>query len=129
MSIGVSRQLVTPIYVADFNNSRIQRYRLGNTTSGTTVAGGNGNRQLNLSDSVYVSKKAGDIYIADRSNHRIQRLSPGTTSGVTIISITVVSGMYPTMLANPSNIILNKNETYLYASDQSNHRVQRYKLP
>ncbi len=121
------------LYIADFNNHRIQRYALNVTATATTVAGGNGaglgSDQLDQPAGVYVSKKTGDIYIADQNNHRIQRWSPGATSGVTIVGISGVSGTNATMLNSPANVILNKNETYLYVSDNNNHRVQRYILP
>ena len=121
------------LYIADMFNDRIQRYHLGTMTNATTVAGGNGrgnsSNQLDQPYSVCVSKKTGDIYIADKQNHRIQCWSPGATSGVTIIGITGMYGTNATMLNSPSNIALNKNETYLYVSDMDNHRVQRYRLP
>jgi DNA-binding beta-propeller fold protein YncE len=109
-----------------------QRYQLGITTNGTTIAGGNGigsgSDQLNQPYGVCVSSKTGDIYIADNQNHRIQRWSPGAITGVTIIGITGVNGISATMLYSPSSVALSKNETYLYVSDMDNHRVQRFNL-
>ncbi len=120
------------LYIADTGNSRIQRYSLNKTTNGTTVAGGNGvgsgSNQLNYPYGVCVSKKTGDIYIADTSNHRIQRWSPGATSGVTIFGSAGVNGTNATLLHGPANVILNKNETFLYVSDTNNNRVQRFNL-
>jgi len=120
------------LYIADFGNNRIQRYYLGITANGTTVAGGNGagpgSNQLNQPTGVCVSKKTGDIYIADAGNNRIQRWSPGATSGVTIVGITGVSGTNATLLNRAANVILNTNETFLYVSDINNHRVQRFNL-
>ncbi len=119
------------IYIADSGNNRIQRYFLGITANGTTVAGGNGlgngSNQLNTPYGVFLSK-TGDIYIADHQNHRIQRWSPGATTGVTIAGITGVSGIDATMLNSPANAVLSANETFLYVSDMNNHRVQRFKL-
>ena len=121
------------IYIADMNNHRIQRYQLGVSTNGVTVAGGNGNgsdsNQLNSPIDVYVSKKTGDIYIADKQNHRVQRWSPGATSGVTVAGVTGVSGTNSTLLDGPTNIVLSTNETFLYVSDSNNNRVQRFRLP
>ncbi len=121
------------IYIADFNNNRIQRYSLSTAASGTTVAGGNGagpgSNQLNQSAGVYVSKKTGDIYIADQNNHRIQRWSQGATTGVTIAGITGVIGTNASMLNAPAHVMLDANETFMYVSDTNNHRVQRFKLP
>ena len=121
------------LYIADWNNHRIQRYRLGNSTIGTTVAGGNGmgngSNQLNEPYDVCVSKKTGNIYIADKGNQRIQRCSPGATSGITIIGTTGINTIDDGFLNAPSNVILNNNETYLYVSELDNHRVKRYRLP
>jgi sugar lactone lactonase YvrE len=120
------------LYIADFLNHRIQRYNLNVTANPTTVAGGygqgSGSNQLDQPAGVYVSKKTGDIYIADQNNHRIQRWSSGATSGVTIVGISGVSGTNATMLNAPADVILNKNETYMYVSDNNNHRVQRYNM-
>lgn len=120
------------LYIADTGNNRIQRYRLGTAANGTTVAGGNGagsnSNQLNGPHGVYVSKNNGDIYIADRANNRIQRWSFGASSGVTIAGITGTNGSNATMLDSPVGVIMNMNETFLYVSDRSNHRVQRYRL-
>jgi sugar lactone lactonase YvrE len=120
------------LYIADFGNNRIQRYHLGITTNGTTVAGGNGagnaSNQLNQPYGVCVSQKTGDIYIADKVNHRIQRWSSGASTGVTIAGITGVSGISATLLNSPSHVTLSTNETFLYVSDFNNHRVQRFNI-
>jgi sugar lactone lactonase YvrE len=120
------------LYIADLSNHRIQRYHLGTTTNGTTVAGGygqgSGSQQFNEPHGICVSKKTGDIYIADRRNHRIQRWSQGATSGVTILGVTGVSGINATLLNGPINVVLSMNETLLYVSDTDNNRVQRHKL-
>ncbi|CAF1337459.1 unnamed protein product [Adineta steineri] len=121
------------LYIADYYNYRIQRYRIDIPSNGTTVAGGNGygsaSNQLNQPYDVCVSKKTGDIYIADKANHRIQRWSVGATSAITIVGTTGVSGTNATQLNGPSNVILDMNETFLYVSDIDNHRVQQYQLP
>jgi sugar lactone lactonase YvrE len=120
------------VYIADYYNHRVQQYRLDIITNGITVAGGNGpgpgSNQFNYSCGVCVSKKTGDIYIADTLNNRIQRWCPGATTGVTIVGITGVSGTNTTLLNGPANVILNKNETFLYVSDTNNNRVQRFNL-
>jgi DNA-binding beta-propeller fold protein YncE len=113
-------------------NHRIQRYELGVSANGTTVAGGHGqgsgSNQLNGPYGVCVSKRTGDIYVADTNNNRIQRWSPGATTGVTIIGITGVSGTNSTLLNGPTNVALSTNETFLYVSDCINNRVQRFEL-
>ncbi|CAF4248010.1 unnamed protein product [Adineta steineri] len=121
------------LYIADYYNNRIQKYRVDIPSNGTTVAGGNGagtaRNQLNGPYDVCVSKKTGDIYVADKKNHRIQRWSVGATSGVTIVGTTGVSGINATQLNGASDVVLDMNETFLYVSDIDNHRVQQYQLP
>ena len=74
------------VYVADYNNHRIQRWAPG-ATSGITVAGGNGPggnaNQLVYPTGVYMDG-SGNVYVADNYNHRIQRWAPGATSGTTV---------------------------------------------
>ena len=74
------------IYVADYENNRIQEFPSGSTsaTSGITVAGGNGQgdsaNQLNHPSGVYVDEY-GNLYVADDGNNRIQKfyLAPAGT--------------------------------------------------
>ncbi|CAF3842428.1 unnamed protein product, partial [Rotaria sp. Silwood1] len=120
------------LYIADLYNNRIQRYTLGISTSGTTVAGGNGqgsgDNQLYYPQGVCVSKNTGDIYIADTYNHRIQKWRAGATSGVTIAGTAGVYGCTATLLYGPASITLSLNETFLYVGDLNNNRVQRFQL-
>lgn len=122
------------IYVADYRNHRIQRFGLaGGGAAGVTVAGGNGqgadDDQLDSPYAVCVSPTTGDIYVADSGNHRVVKWHPGATAGVTIAGVTGVNGTNATLLNRPTNVMLSKNETFLYVSDAMNHRVQLFRLP
>jgi sugar lactone lactonase YvrE len=71
------------IYVADYYNSRVQKFPAGSTsaTNGVTVAGGNGagsavNQLYNPTD-VFVDG-SGNIYVADIVNERIQKWNSST---------------------------------------------------
>ena len=70
------------VYVADYDNNRIQKWTPG-ATNGITVAGGNGAGsgadQLNLPNSVYVDG-SGNVYVTDEQNHRVQKWAPGATT-------------------------------------------------
>jgi sugar lactone lactonase YvrE len=120
------------LYVADYNNSRIQRYHLNVSTNGTTVAGGNGlgagNNQLNSPYSVCVSKINSAIYIADTGNNRVQRWSSGATYGVTIAGIGASLYNYTTPLYGPMDIRLSNDEAYLFVSEKNYNRVWRFEL-
>jgi sugar lactone lactonase YvrE len=120
------------LYVADYNNNRIQRYQVGVSTNGSTVAGGNGqgsaSNQLNLPYSVCVSKITNAIYIADSGNHRVQRWNSGATNGVTIVGSGATLYNYTTSLQGPMDIRLSNNEDYLFVSEMNFNRVWRFEL-
>jgi sugar lactone lactonase YvrE len=120
------------LYVADYYNNRIQRFTLGSSMNGTTVAGGHSlgsaDNQLYQPQGLCVSKKTGAIYIADTYNNRITRWNPGATSGVTIAGIAGMNGIAATLLNGPAGVALSRNETYLYVSDLNNNRIQRFEL-
>jgi sugar lactone lactonase YvrE len=120
------------LYVADYHNNRIQRYHVGVSTNGTSVAGGNGqgsaSNQLNLPYSVCVSKITNDIYIADSGNNRVQLWNSGATSGVTIAGNGALFNNLSTPLQGSMDIKLSVNDTYLFVSETSANRVWRFQL-
>lgn len=123
------------LYVVDGDNHRVQRYSLNQTwpRNGTTVAGGNGagsgSHQLSTPRDVWVSKKTNAVYVVDTFNHRIQRWDQGANNGVTIAGDPRgISGSGPSQLSLPRAMAVNANETYMYVTDRSNHRVQRFQL-
>jgi DNA-binding beta-propeller fold protein YncE len=65
------------LYVVDRYNHRIQRFILGGSGIGVTVAGGNGQgsaaNQFYYPNDIYVSKSDGSLYIGDCDNNRIQQ--------------------------------------------------------
>ena len=123
------------LYVADMNNNRIQRYSLNGSfpAIGVTVAGGNGQgygrNQLYHPYSFWVSRRTNTIYIADYYNGRIQRWKQGDTKGVTVAgSVDGSPGSDATSLLYPSGVTLNANETFMYVTDSSNSRIQRFRV-
>ena len=120
------------LYVADYYNNRIQRFTIGGSINGTTVAGGHGpgsnTNQLFQPQAVCVSKNTGAIYIADTYNTRIVRWYFGATSGVVLVGTTGSTGVSASLLNGPAGIALSQNESYLYVSDLNNNRIQRFEL-
>jgi len=121
---------VTPdgvVYVADYENHRIQKWLVG-ATSGITVAGGNGpgpaDNQLNKPYGIFVFGNA--IYIGDTENHRVQKWIEGATSGATVAGVTSVSGADNTHLTKPTGIFVSPNTGHLYIADFLNDRIQRF---
>lgn len=125
-------ELNSYLYVADYNNHRIQRFHLGISTNGTTVAGGNGvglgKNQLFHPYSVYVSKTTNAIYIADSDNSRVQRWNSQSTYGVPIAGKGTLSTNTSTQINFPTDVKLNINETSLFVSQMLNNRVWRFTL-
>lgn len=103
------------IYVADYGNSRIQKFPAGSTssTSGTTVA------QSGLSGASYVTLDAsGNMYVADNSNHRVVMFPPGsdaTTAGTVVASgFSYVQSLWLTPAGD------------LYVADYDGNRILKY---
>lgn len=120
------------MYVCDFANHRIQMFPAGSTsaTSGTTVAGGNGQgnsaTQLNDPIGIYVDG-SGNLYVADQHNHRIQRFpagSTGATSGTTVAGGNG-QGSSATQLNYPNDMITDAAGA-MYVCDYVNHRIQKF---
>ncbi|CAF2936741.1 unnamed protein product [Rotaria sp. Silwood2] len=105
------------LYVADFNNCRIQRWLVGNltgvTVAGTTSVCGSNANQLRAPTCVFVHSN-GALYISDSSNTRIQRWTNGASSGTTVATNIISYGVY-----------VDSSGT-LYASDWNNHQVLRW---
>jgi sugar lactone lactonase YvrE len=118
--ISASRDL----YVADFKNDRIQRFRPAER-NGTTVAGVNASGTIALNGPSSVILDAGDhLFICDRNNHRIV----GSSSlGFRCIVGCSGGGNSASHLLNPT-IISFDSLGNLYVLDSSNNRVQRFDL-
>jgi len=121
------------LYVADRYNHRIQRFVLGGSGIGVTIAGGNGQgtaaNQLNYPTDIHLSRLDGSLYIADYDNSRIQKWQMNATFGITIAgSPNGVAGNTPYLLNRTYGLAIDYEENYLYVSDSSNDRIQRFSL-
>ncbi len=119
------------IYVADYDNSRIQKFPPSSTqgTNGTTVAGGNyqGTAANQISPyGVYVDA-IGNIYVADAFNHRIQKFPSGSTSATN--GTTVAGGNGAGSAANqlnyPTGVFVDSLGN-IYVADEFNNRIQKF---
>lgn len=76
------------LYIADYNNHRIQKYELGSFI-GTTVAGevngfgGVSSNQLKHPSGIFIDSSNG-IFISDTDNNRVQYWSNGASTGITV---------------------------------------------
>ncbi|MBD2754973.1 immunoglobulin domain-containing protein [Spirosoma validum] len=86
------------IYVADFNNNRVQKFPSNSTsaTEGTTVAGGNGAgsaaNQFRNPSSVFANG-SGTMHVADQNNHRVQKYILATPAPVIVSQPAASSGV------------------------------------
>jgi gliding motility-associated-like protein len=120
------------IYVADYGNSRIQKFPPGSSSStdGITIAGGNQQgsaaNQLNQPISVFVDN-AGNIFVTDVGNNRIQKFPPNSTSATNGITVAGGNGQgsAPNQFNSPGCVWVDGNG-YIYVVDEGNNRIQKF---
>jgi gliding motility-associated-like protein len=119
------------LYVADFENHRVQKFPPGSTqaSNGITVAGGNGAGptagQLDFPDGLYVDG-SGNLYVADQINDRIQEWTPGASSGKTVAGGNG-EGDGENQLFWPKGVYVDGSGN-IYICDYRNNRVQEWTL-
>jgi sugar lactone lactonase YvrE len=117
------------LYIADYNNHRIQKWVLGGT-SGVTVAGtgvaGNGLSQFNGPNTILVDLN-GYMYITDEDNGRIMRWEPGAFIGECIAGCSGTPGAAANQLDHPNSIAFDSSGS-MYVSDWRNNRVQNFQI-
>lgn len=120
------------LFVADFNNNRIQKFPPGSTvtSSGVTVAGGMGygDSLYTLTDPVDVYlDDVGNIYVADEFNARVLRFPPNSTAGTR--GVVVAGGNGPgyniNQLYYPTGVRIDP-AGYVYTADFWGDRVQKW---
>ncbi|CAF3985976.1 unnamed protein product [Adineta steineri] len=120
------------LYVSDSNNHRIQRYHVGVSINGTTVAGGNGqgsgSNQLNTPYSLCVSTRNNYVYIADSGNNRVQRWSFGASYGVTMVGNGSLIRNDSTLVQGYMDLRLSINESNLFILEITQNRIWRFQL-
>ncbi|CAF1452933.1 unnamed protein product [Adineta steineri] len=107
------------IYIADFFNHRIVKWKL-NSNTGQVIAGGNGkgseNNQLDCPTNIIYDKRKDSFIISDWENKRVIRhFDQNQTNPQIIISHT-----------NCFGLTMDKNG-FIYVSDRGNHEVRRWK--
>jgi gliding motility-associated-like protein len=120
------------LYVGDYGNERILEFPPGSTstTSGTVVAGGNGQgAAANQFQGCYglLVDNTGDIYVSDQGNARVLRFPPGSTSstqGVTVAGGNGI-GTAANQFEDPTSICMD-SEGNLYVDDDLGFRVQEF---
>jgi sugar lactone lactonase YvrE len=105
---------------------RVTRYRVGET-SGTVVAGGNGQgNDLNqLSCPIFVTvDRDHSVYVSDWHNHRVMKWVKGAKEGL-VVAGDRGEGYGLRQLHSPRAILVDRLGT-VYVADYGNHRVTRW---
>ena len=114
------------IYVADYGNSRVQKWAPG-ATAGITVAGtgtyGSNADQLSYPTGLCVDRND-NVYVIDANNNRVQKWTPGATAGITVAG-DGTAGSGPGQLYQPFGICVDTSGN-VYVADAGNNRVQKW---
>ncbi|CAF1031010.1 unnamed protein product [Adineta steineri] len=127
---GVYLDSKNNMYVADYNNARIQKYVNGSTV-GITLAGVNGSvfNQVYGPRDIVIDSTDTYVYIADDSNNRIMRFQTNSTTGTNgeVVAGGVGAGNTITQLNQPWGIhYLPTISDYLYITNCGGHSVMRW---
>ncbi|CAF2728355.1 unnamed protein product [Rotaria sp. Silwood2] len=114
------------LYVSDIDKNEVRRYRMGET-SGTIVAGGNGEgsrlNQLNRPTYIFVDVNHA-VYVSGRDNHHVMKWVKGVKERI-VVAGGRGYGNALTQLSYPRGVFVDPLGT-VYVADEENHRVMRW---
>ncbi|CAF4962402.1 unnamed protein product [Rotaria sp. Silwood1] len=125
-SFGLTMDENGSLYVVDYGNHEVRRYKIGDT-KGTVVAGGNGkgNRLDQLSNPTYVFiDRDHSVYVSDTWNHRVMKWEEGAKQGV-VVAGGQEKGNSLIQLTGPNQVVVDQLCT-VYVADCSNDRIMRW---
>ena len=114
------------LYVADFNNHRVQKFDSSGTylyTIGTTGVSGSTNAHLDYAAGLGVDS-SDNLYVADGDNNRVQKFDSSGTYLQTF-GTPGVSGTSNAHFDNPKDVAVDSNGN-VYISDFHNNRIQKF---
>jgi hypothetical protein len=122
---GIYVDLQFNLYVADYNNDRIQFFKL-NQLNATTVAGNGAPGTITLNNpSDVVLDADGYLFIADCNNHRI--IGSGPNGFFCVAGCTGICGLASNQLYHPYSLSFDSDGN-LFINDRSNNRIQKFLL-
>jgi len=105
------------VYVADYTNNCIQKFRVNFFKWGTR---GSGNGQFIRPEGISVDRSTGNIFVADNGNNRIQEFANSGRFLLKFGSAGSADGYFD----NPWGIAVYPNTGIVYVTDSRNFRVQ-----
>ena len=122
---GIFVDIDLSLYVADFNNNRVQLFRSGQL-NGTTVAGNGAPDTIALLNPILVILDGnGYLFIAEYTGHRI--VGSGPNGFRCIAGCTGTNGVAANQFNQPRALSFDSYGN-LYVADASNHRIQKFML-
>ncbi|CAF4729948.1 unnamed protein product [Rotaria sp. Silwood1] len=115
------------MYVADYNNHRIQLFpagsNIGRTMAGISFTSGSGLSELSFPAAIYVDPN-GAMYILDSNNYRVLKWQVGDPLGAVIVGGRG-SGSALNQIARSYGMFVD-NQYNVYVSENANHRVTKW---
>jgi len=108
------------VYVADYNNNRVQKFNSAGTYISKFGTQGTGNGQFNNPAGVAVDS-ADNVYVTDYKNNRVQKFN----SVGTYLTQWGVVGAGNSQFDQPYGIAIDASDN-VYVSDEGNNRVQKF---
>jgi DNA-binding beta-propeller fold protein YncE len=117
---GMARTRSGYFYVADLNNSRVNRYTSRGRPRGQIGSFGTGPGQFLAPYGVAVDA-GGNVYVSDRELNRIQKFSPSGR----LLAAWGASGSDSGEFMHPLGLAVDRSGN-VYVADQANYRIQKF---
>lgn len=132
--VGITRDTVGNLYVADSGNHTIRMITTGavvSTLAGTAGSLGSGNGTgaaalFNNPQGVAHDAVGGLLYIADTGNHLLRSVNPATAEVATVAGVVATPGSAdgsPGLLRSPTGVAVAGG--YVFVADSGNHTLRR----
>jgi DNA-binding beta-propeller fold protein YncE len=118
---GMDTDAYDNVYVADYDNNRVQKFSPDGELLGSWGSGGTADGQFNGPKDVAVDSADERVYVADEKNHRIQKFTLGGAHVATFGGTAAGSG--DAQFDHPYGVAVEGG--YLYVADHDNNRIQR----
>ncbi|CAF0763281.1 unnamed protein product [Adineta steineri] len=115
------------IYICDYYANEVRRWKDGDKTRGTIVAGGNGYgtdlNQFRSPRCIFVDDDY-SVFVSDWGNDRVMKWKQGATEGIAVAGWNNNGGNLD-QLSNPEGVLVDQLG-HIYVADYNNHRVVRW---